>query len=84
MANESTETRIDMIQVRGRIDANFCVSTHTNLTVRKIIEAMRTAYAKSGLQSQHLSNYTDEANDNGRQASIVKGTSSAKNISVFR
>ena len=31
-------------------------STHKNLAVRKIIEVMRTAYAKSGIQSQHVSN----------------------------
>ena len=33
-------------------------STHKNLAVYKIMEAMRTAYAKSGIQSQHVSNYT--------------------------
>ena len=34
-------------------------STHKNqLAVRKIMEAMRTASAKSGIQSQHVSNYT--------------------------
>ena len=33
-------------------------TTHKNLAVRKIMEAMRTAYAKSGTRSQHVSNYT--------------------------
>ena len=33
-------------------------TTHKNLAVRKIMEVMRTAYAKSGIQSQHISNYT--------------------------
>ena len=32
--------------------------THKNLTVRKIMEAMRKACAKSGTRSQHVSNYT--------------------------
>ena len=32
--------------------------THTNLPVRTIMKVMRTAYAKSGIQSQHVSNYT--------------------------
>ena len=32
--------------------------THKNLAVRKRMEAMRAAYAKSGTRSQHVSNYT--------------------------
>ena len=58
-------------------------STHKNLAVRKIMEVMRTAHAKSGIQSRHVSNYT---NDHGRHTSIVKGkrASFANNISVFR
>ena len=32
--------------------------TYTNLAVRRIIEAMHTAYAKSGTRFQHVSNYT--------------------------
>ena len=32
--------------------------THKNLAVRKIMEAMRTVYAKNGTQSQHVSNKT--------------------------
>ena len=41
------------------INANFCVYiTHKNLAVCKIMEAMRTAYAKSRTRSQHVSSYT--------------------------
>ena len=32
--------------------------THKNLAIRKIMETMRTAYAKSRIRSQHVSNYT--------------------------
>ena len=32
--------------------------TYIDLAVRKIMEVMRTTYAKSGIQSQHVSNYT--------------------------
>ena len=32
--------------------------THKNLAIRKIMEAIRNAYAKSGIRSQHVSNYT--------------------------
>ena len=32
-------------------------TTHKNLAVRKIMEAMRTAYTKSGTRSQRASNY---------------------------
>ena len=35
--------------------------------LRKIKEAMRTAYAKSGLQSQHISNYTRQTIMEGTQ-----------------
>ena len=33
-------------------------STHQKLAVHKIMEVMHTAYAKSGILSQHVSNYT--------------------------
>ena len=52
-------------------------SMHKNVAVRKIMEAMCTAYT---------SQTTHEANDHGRHASIVKRkrASFANNISVFR
>ena len=43
----------------GRVNANFCVhSTHKNLAVRKIVEAMRTSYAQNGTWFAHVPNYT--------------------------
>ena len=44
----------------GRVTQISAYITHKNLAVRKIMEAMRTAYAKSRIQSQHVSNYTRE------------------------
>ena len=51
--------------------------TLKNLAVRKIVEAMRTAYTKGGTRSQHVSNYI-------WHVSILKGkrASFAKNISL--
>ena len=52
-------------------------STHTNLAVHKSMKVMRTAYAKSGVQSQHILNYTRQTIMEGmpeyceRKASIV-------------
>ena len=67
--------------VRGRVNANFCV-----IAVRKIMDAMRTAYAKSGIQSRRVSNYTQ--GKRSRKAREIcekkKRASFANNISVFR
>ena len=60
----------------------YAYSAHRNLAVRKIMEAMRTAYAKKrDLVSTRL-----KLHDHGRHASIVKGkrASFTNNISVFR
>ena len=47
--------------------------THKILAVRKIMEALRTAYAKIGTRSQQSRlKLTHDANDNGRHASDGK------------
>ena len=42
-------------------------SMHENLAVPKIMEVMRTEYTKSGIQSQHTSNYTRQTMTEGTQ-----------------
>ena len=55
----SAETQHSLAQMAGVALAQISAyRTHKNLAVRKIMEMMRTAYAKSGMQSQHVSNNT--------------------------
>ena len=50
--------RLAVERYSGGVNANFCVYPHKNLAVRKLMEAMRTAYAKSGrTRSKDVSNY---------------------------
>ena len=59
-------------------------STHKNLAVHKIMEVMRSAYAKNGTRSQHVSNKTWRKRSwNIREYLKGKRASFAKNI-LFR
>ena len=43
-----------LVCISGRVNAKFCIySTHKNIAICKIMEAMHIAYTKSGTQSQH-------------------------------
>ena len=44
--------------ITGRDTVEIRIWHHSNLAVRKIMEAMRAAYAKSGIWCQDVSNYT--------------------------
>ena len=55
------------------------ISTHTNLTVRKIMEVMRSQKAGFSLKTSQT---THETNDHEMHASIVKERAFANNISV--
>ena len=78
---QSEESRLSLanLQARQRTVTPTAVAftqisayvTHKNLAVRKIMEAMRTAYAKNGTRSQHFSNKTIDANDHGTYSTRV-------------
>ena len=76
-AVEHTKSGVALTQISA-------YSTHKNLAVRKIMEAMRTAYAKSGIQSR--TRLKLQGKRSRRHTSIVKGkrASFANDISVFR
>ena len=60
-------------------------STHKNLAVRKIMEEMGTAYAKTGIQSGHFSNYTwDRRSRKAGDQVLWKESGHRSNISLTR
>ena len=76
----SRTAQLRRLQVKIQMGSGGCISMHISayityksLAVCKIMEAMHTAYAKSGNRPQHVSNCTCEADYHRRHASNMTG-----------
>ena len=60
------------VDISGRV-AQISAYTHKNLAVCEVMEVMRTAYTKRGIQSQHVLNNTRQTITEGMQVLWKEG-----------